>query len=100
MKSDFPDILDYNSINWISYKNNSGKSGVKNFCTQPDSIWVEFKDSIYLYNTEITGNVVNRMIATAPTGEKLSTYINQIGGDRKKYVVKYTLVDGVWKKAK
>jgi hypothetical protein len=100
MKSEFEHILNYSAIDWIPYKNKRQTSGVKNYCIDGDSIWIEFKtNSIYLYNVKVTGDVVNEMIIIAPQGENLSSYINRITKERKKYVVKYILENGKWVKA-
>lgn len=67
------------NIKWWRYKDRSGKSGIARYCIEGDGrIWLDFKDSIYLYTSEKCGVAnIETMKALAVEGKNLGTFINR-----------------------
>jgi hypothetical protein len=79
MKRIITKILDYDNIPWMKYGDISGSSGVVNYSSGNDFIWIEFTgDVIYLYHTKVTGEKhVKELNHKAILGKGLSTFISQ-----------------------
>jgi len=66
-----------------TYKNLSGRSGVKAYETTPEAIRVAFADHVYTYTYAQPGRQdVETMKALARAGRGLATYISQRVKDR------------------
>jgi hypothetical protein len=96
MKRAITKILDYENIPWMKYGDVSGSSGVENYSSGNDFIWIEFKGNVvYLYHDKVTGEkYVRELNQKAILGKGLSTFISQNASVNSNYLERYRLVDG------
>lgn len=80
----------------MKYRDVSGNSGIVNFSSGNDFIWIEFKgDKVYLYNSRITGEeAIKELNKKAILGKGLSGFISQNPDVGDNYVERYHLCNG------
>ena|SRR5688572_9102165 len=96
MKGTIVKILDYEKIPWMKYGDVSGSSGIVNYSSGNDFIWIEFKDNvIYLYHAQLIGEKqVKELSHKAILGKGLSTFINQNPQIRDNFLERYKFQGG------